>query len=71
MLHTMQATTAEMQLSPFPAHPRYTFGFYHNAADCENHTALVNGWPDGSSGRVTIYHEGQFGTVCGRQAWYM
>ncbi|KXZ45996.1 hypothetical protein GPECTOR_48g428 [Gonium pectorale] len=43
---------------------RHTFGFYHVAAKCEDHVMLLNGWPDGSSGRVEIYHNGELGSVC-------
>eukprot|EP00798_Chlamydomonas_sp_ICE-L_P025729 gene25729-11388_t len=43
---------------------RYAFGFFHEAARCEGYPRLVNGWQDGSSGRVEIYHGGQVGTVC-------
>ena len=31
--------------------PRYTFGFYHEAALCNHQARLVNGWQDGSTGR--------------------
>lgn len=37
---------------PLPA--RHTFGFYAVPAKCENHTVLINGWPDGSSGRCGL-----------------
>ncbi len=34
-----------------PLLARHTFGFYAVPAKCDNHTVLINGWPDGSSGR--------------------
>lgn len=30
---------------------RHAFGFYHEVAGCSDRVRLINGWPDGSSGR--------------------
>jgi hypothetical protein len=35
---------------------RYAFGFFHEAANCNGYTRLINGWPDGSSGRCVLIH---------------
>ncbi|KAG1680430.1 hypothetical protein FOA52_015523 [Chlamydomonas sp. UWO 241] len=49
---------------------RYAFGFYHENAGCNGMARLINGWPDGSSGRVEVCHQGtgsdgKMQTICG------
>ncbi|KAG1673972.1 hypothetical protein FOA52_015728 [Chlamydomonas sp. UWO 241] len=49
---------------------RHAFGFFHESAGCNGMARLVNGWQDGSSGRVEVCHEGRgsdgkMQTMCG------